>query len=408
MTDESEHGGHPVLILNAGSSSLKFAVYRLAGDGSDPTVLLRGQISGIGGSPSFTAHKENGEPLATGDSGAADLSTHANALVRLFEWLEGQSLSLSRLLGAGHRIVHGGPKYTSPVLIDQSVLADLESLAPLAPHHMPHNLGAVTHLKELAPKLPQVACFDTAFHSTQSKIETCLAIPAEYREKGIRRYGFHGLNYEHVVHVLSRSGGLGVPERLLVLHLGNGASICAVKNGRSVATSMGFSTLDGLIMGTRSGALDPGVLIHLMREEKCSAEELEDILYNRSGLFGLSGSSSDMRDLLEAGTAEAVFAIDKYCHAAARHAAALIPDLGGLDGIVFTGGVGENASEIRARILNHLGWLGVRLDSDANARNQLVLAAADSSVGIWIIPADEEGVIARHTFSLLNCGTPMR
>jgi acetate kinase len=404
MPDESGHIGQPVLILNAGSSSLKFAVFAPAGDGPAPTVLLRGQFSGIGGTPAFTAQKGHGELLATDGFGAAEISTHAKALSRLFDWLEGHNLPLRGMLGAGHRIVHGGHDYTSPVRIDPAVLAALEALSPLAPQHMPHNLSAVKHLRDLAPALPQVACFDTAFHATQPEIETCLPIPAEYREKGIRRYGFHGLNYEHVIHVLSRPGGLGVPARLLVLHLGNGASICAVRDGKSIATTMGFSTLDGLIMGTRCGALDPGVLIHLMREEKCSTEGLEDILYNKSGLFGLSGTSGDMRDLLAADTAVAKFAIEKYCHAAARHGAALIPDLGGLDGIVFTGGIGENAGEIRARILKRLDWLGVRYDSNANANNRPDIASADSRVGILIIPANEESVIARHTFALLGNG----
>jgi len=267
---------------------------------------------------------------------------------------------------------------------------------------MPHNLGAIAACRRQAPDLPQVACFDTAFHADQPDLEKRLPLPQRYWDAGIRRYGFHGLSYEHIVHAFAEVTGSALPARLVVFHLGNGASACAIKDGHCAGTTMGFSTVDGLIMGTRSGAIDPGVLIHLMRNEGFDAERMEDLLYNQSGLLGLSGISADMRDLLGSERPEAAFAVEKYCLAAARMAAALLPLSGGLDGIVFTGGIGENAAAVRKGIIDRLAWLGLTLDEDANDASATTLANPGSRAGIWIMPANEELTIARHTLALLS------
>jgi acetate kinase len=294
-------------------------------------------------------------------------------------WLAARGLRPESFAGIGHRIVHGGTKYVSPIRVDDVIQNELEKLRALAPLHLPFGLGALREMRKLAPHVPHIACFDTAFHATQPEWATRLPIPREYHARGYRRYGFHGLNYEHVVQSLPRP----LPRRLLAAHLGSGASMCAIENGRSIATTMGFSTADGLVMGTRTGTIDPGVLIALMRDEHLDIEGLEDLLYRRSGLLGLSGISSDMRVLLASDRPEAKEAVDYYCYSAARHAGSLVAALGGLDAIVFTGGIGENAAPVRQRILDHLKWLGLKDDA------------------IHIVPANEELSIARHVKVLL-------
>ncbi|MBL8791957.1 MAG: acetate/propionate family kinase [Rhizobiales bacterium] len=336
-----------ILVLNAGSSSLKFAVY----DRPDLTEILRGQVSGIGTSPRLECGKLR-EVLPAAISYREGLSI-------LLDWLDRQGIDASTISGVGHRVVHGGSAFTAPTLIDDRVLATLDSLRSLAPLHLPFGIGVLRDMRALLPDVRQVACFDTAFHATQPELATRLPLPRAFRDKGYRRYGFHGLNYEHIVAHLPRQTGRALPHRLIAAHLGSGSSMCAIRAGKSVGTTMGFSTADGLVMGTRTGSIDPGVLVALMRDEKLSLDQLEDLLYRKSGLLGLSGISGDMRELLASPKPDAAEAVEYYCYHAARHAASLVPTLGGVDAIVFSGGVGENAEPIRTRIMSHLAWLGV-------------------------------------------------
>lgn len=356
-----------VLLLNAGSSSLKFALHADDEDGA----IASGQVAGIGGKAIFSTGKE-----AAVLAGSAD---HAAALGVIFDHIGDR---LGDVAGIGHRIVHGGAKYTAPVIIDERVLADLESIKRLAPLHMPPGLDVLNGARRLAPGLPNVACFDTAFHATQPDVATRLPLPDAYHQRGYRRYGFHGLSYEHVVEVLPRLTGEPLPRRLIAAHLGHGSSLCAILEGRSIATTMGYSTADGLIMGTRTGSIDPGVLLALMREG-LDANGIEHLLYRESGLLALSGFSADMKTLMAYNTAGARKAIDHYCTFAARHAGSLAVALGGLDAMVFTGGIGENAKPIRDRVVAHLSRIFPNLP-------------------IYIVGADEERVMARHLRRLLQ------
>jgi acetate kinase len=360
-----------ILVINAGSSSLKFAVY----DGVR-RLVVKGQISGIGSTPLFEVG-ETREPVA-------GVTTLLDAQAHVAAWLSAQGHDLSQFSGIGHRIVHGGTAYVAPTLVDDRVQADLQALRSLAPLHLPFGLSALADMRQRAPGVPNIACFDTAFHATQPDVATRLPLPRSYHERGYRRYGFHGLNYEHVVKALPQQTGRALPARLLVAHLGNGASMCAIHKGASVATTMGFSTADGLVMGTRTGSIDPGVLIALMRDDHLNAEGLEDLLYRRSGLLGLSGVSSDMRVLLASPDPHAREAIDYYCYHAARYAGSLITTLGGVDAIAFTGGIGENAGPVRQGILSHLSWLNL------------------SPSQIHVVKADEEGTIAAHVSALIG------
>ncbi len=358
-----------ILALNAGSSSLKFAVFDAL------TLRLKGQVSGIGSMPrlEIEGHKPRD---------VADVMSPTDALLHISEWLADNGHEPDSFKGIGHRIVHGGTRYLTPVSVEDTIQHDLEALRALAPLHLPFGLGVLKEMRRIAPEVPNIACFDTAFHATQPELETRLPIPRGYFDRGYRRYGFHGLNYEHVVNALPQQTGKPLPRRLLAAHLGSGASMCAILDGKSVATTMGFSTADGLVMGTRTGSIDPGVLVALMRDDHLSLDQLEDLLYRRSGLLGLSGISPDMRVLLASDRSEAIAAVDYYCYSAARHAASLVPALGGLDAIVFTGGVGENAGPVRTRILSHLKWLG--------------------AVDVHVVAANEELTIARNVADLLN------
>jgi acetate kinase len=356
-----------ILVLNAGSSSLKFAAFGAA----SLDELFRGQISGIGTTPKLVAAGEVVElPVDTGFAGS---------LALLLDWLDAKGLKPSSLAAFGHRIVHGGTRFVQPLKVDEATLSELEKLRSLAPLHLPFGLSVLRTTRQLHPHLPHIACFDTAFHATQPELMTRLPLPRTYFDKGYRRYGFHGLNYEHVVNVLAESV---LPKRVIAAHLGSGASMCAILDGKSVGTTMGFSTADGLVMGTRTGSIDPGVLVALLRDEKLSLNQLEDLLYRKSGLLGLSGISSDMRVLLESNQAEAREAVDYYCYSAARHAASLVPALNGVDAVIFTGGVGENAAAVREKIMGHLKWLNVS--------------------EVRVIPANEERTIARNVRSLLQ------
>ena len=387
-----------LLILNAGSSSLKFALYGGLAEGGDPAPILRGEVRGIGRAGRFVVHSA---PAPRGLDIATDFPDHGAAIAHVLRWLGENGHDPDRLAGAGHRVVHGGGVFNEPVLIGTAVLERLDGFCALAPHHQPHNVAAIRALREVAPHLPQVACFDTAFHATIPDIATVLPLPRKFRERGVRRYGFHGLSYAGLVGRLPDIAAAPLPKRLLACHLGNGASLCAIREGASIATTMGFSTLDGLIMATRSGALDPGVILHLLQAEKMKADELEKLLYDHSGLLALSGTSPDMRQLLAADGHEARFAVEVFCHAVQLHAGAMIAAMEGVDAIAFTGGIGENAAPVRARIMDRLAWTGLVADHDANRRGGPKISAPRSGVSAWIVAADEEAVIAAQTARLI-------
>ncbi len=381
-----------LLILNAGSSSLKFAIFRAREDG-DPVAELRGQLAGIGqGRPRWRLEAASGTDWNHLDP----VDDHESALRLLVERL-GLTTRKERWIGAGHRVVHGGVDFARPCVIEGDVLSRLRALNALAPLHQPHNVGAIESLSRLLPDLPQVACFDTAFHRTQPDLAQRFALPEEYWAMGIRRYGFHGLSYESIV--AAAPGVIGaLPKRLVIAHLGNGASMAAVADGRCLATTMGFSTLDGLVMGTRSGTIDPGVLLHLMREGRMSASALEHLLYHESGLKGVSGLSADMKTLLESRAPGARMAIDLYVYRIGRELGSMAAALGGIDALVFTGGVGENASVIRDRVLHGAHWLGFERDAVALGPR---LTREGMMPSAWVIPTDEELMIARHARALL-------
>lgn len=387
--------GDHIIVLNAGSSSVKFAVFR-ASDTGRPRPVFRGAVTDVGGSEAALAVRDVSTDARVEPAQAHGPIDDHSAALRAVLALVGDQLGGERLLAAGHRIVHGGPDFQAPCRIDADVFAALERLQPLAPLHQPHNLAGVRALWEVHPELPQVACFDTAFHADQRETARVVPLPRAFRERGIRRYGFHGLSYDYVTQTFSETAGRPLPERTVIAHLGNGASLAAVQDGRSVATTMGFSTLDGMPMGTRCGSLDPGIVLHLLRHEGLSLDRLERLLYEESGMLGLSGVSADMRTLLDDHSLAARLAVDTYVHRAARSVADMAAAMEGLDGLVFTGGIGENADPIRRAICDKLGWLGVHIDPEANARHSRDLAAASSRIGIWAVPTDEEQVIAAH------------
>ncbi|RPJ49012.1 MAG: acetate/propionate family kinase [Betaproteobacteria bacterium] len=384
-----------ILVLNAGSSSIKFAVFA-TGDPLQRTV--QGMISGIGSAGTFTAHR-NRQPLP-GTLPASNL-THETALAWLFDWLDAGAHA-SHLVGAGHRVVHGGEHHDAPVIVNAHNLAELDALAPLAPLHQPHNLAAIKALLKLRPALRQVACFDTAFHRSQPAVAQTFALPRAVTAGGLRRYGFHGLSYEFIADALPEAIGDQADARVIVAHLGNGASLCAMHQRKSVATTMGFSTLDGLVMGTRCGTIDPGALFFLMHERRMSSTAVENMLYRESGLLGISGISNDMRTLLHSADPRASEAIASFVHRAVLETGALAAALQGMDALVFTGGIGEHAAPIRALICEKLGWLGIDLDAAANARHATRISAAGSGITVCVIPTDEEAVIARHADRLLR------
>ena len=384
-----------IVVLNAGSSSIKFALFAA---GSRPTrqgLHCEGSCEGIGHRIHIRARSGTGAVLA--DEHLPDGTTHENALEWLLRWLE-QSFPQDRLIAAGHRVVHGGSAYTGPVLIDRAVLQGLTGLIPLAPLHQPHHLAAIEALIRLHPSLPQVACFDTAFHNTQSTVAKAYALPRQLTGEGIHRYGFHGLSYEYIAGVLPQIAGPAAAEgRVVVAHLGNGASLCAMHRRRSVATTMGFTALDGLPMGERCGALDPGVVLYLLQEKHMSADAVARLLYHESGLLGVSGVSNDMRTLLASGDPHAAEAVDLFVYRIGREIGSLAASLGGLDAIVFTGGIGENAAEIRRRVCQDASWLGVGFDPAANLAGGPRVSRPRSKVSAWVVPTDEDLMIARHT-----------
>ncbi len=391
-----------ILTLNAGSSSVKFALFK-AGE-SEPELVAKGQVEGIGTAPHFIAKDAEGALLAEsywkpvgGGEG------HAVAFRQIWRWLS-DALEGKSLLAVGHRVAHGGEQYTHPVIIDEDVVRELTRLVPLVPLHQPHNLASMRAVSRNHPKLLQVACFDTAFHRRRSAVSDCFAIPHDLYEQGIRRYGFHGISYEYITDRLGKIAPDLSQGRVVIAHLGSGCSMCAVHQGKSVETTMSFSALDGLPMGTRCGTLDPGVLLYLMRQERLGVEALEDMLYKRSGLIGISGVSNDMRALQESNEPRAKKAIDYFLYRIGQSLGALTAALGGLDALVFTAGIGENDPTIRARVCEDAAWLGFEVDPMANERQDLRISVEGGTPSAWAIPTDEERMIAMHTFKLVGLG----
>jgi acetate kinase len=386
------------LVLNAGSSSLKFGVYRRPA--ADAWRLeARGQIDGIGTSPRLTARDQAGAPIADERLDASVKDGRA-ALGVLAKWLRAH-YGGSRVLGVGHRVVHGGDR-PGPCIVTADLLAELRALTPLAPLHQPHNLAAIEAVAEHLPDVPQVACFDTSFHRGQPAVAELVPLPKVIRDAGVRRYGFHGLSYEYIASVLPDVAPEIADGRVVVAHLGSGASLCALSRRRSVDSTLGFTALDGLCMGTRPGAVDPGVILHLFQTMGRSAAEVEALLYKKSGLLGISGISNDMRDLLDNANPAARLAVDYFVYQAAKQVGALAAVLRGLDALVFTAGIGERSVEVRRRICEASAWLGLTLDPAANAAHGPRISAAGSRVSAWVVPTDEELMIARHMGALLG------
>ena len=385
------------LVLNAGSSSLKFCVYDA---GVQPWPCdARGQIDGIGSRPRFSARAGTAPPIE--ESLPATVRDVREALTVLATWLRTRYAG-APVLAVGHRVVHGGARYARPALVTPEVLADLRALEPLAPLHQPYNLDAIETAAARLPGVPQVACFDTSFHRTQPEIATVVPLPQDLLEGGVQRYGFHGLSYEYIASVLPRAMPDIAEGRIIVAHLGSGASMCALKGRKSVDSTLGFTALDGLCMGTRPGAVDPGVILYLFQRLGLSAADVETILYRKSGLLGISGVSNDMRELLASDAPRAKLAVDYFVYRAAKEIGALAAVLGGVDAIVFTGGIGQNSREIRRRICAAAAWLGVELDAAADGAGALRITHERSRVAAWVIPTDEELMIARHTAAALG------
>jgi acetate kinase len=387
-----------ILVLNAGSSSIKFSVFTVRAD--ELALAINGQIEGLYTSPRFRAKDAAGNEIGARKWDDGTRLGHDGAIEHLVQFL-GDHRENHRLTAVGHRVVHGGLEYSEPTLVNAQVIAKLEKFAPLAPLHQPHNLAPIRIVLERMPQMPQVACFDTAFHRAQPELAQAFALPSHITERGVRRYGFHGLSYECIASALPAVDARAAAGRAVVAHLGNGTSMCAIKAGNSVASTMGFTAVEGLPMGTRCGALDPGVMLYLMDELKMDVRAIEKLIYQQSGLLGVSGISSDMRTLLESTDQRAKLAIDLFVYRIGRELGSLTAALGGLDALVFTGGIGEHAVTIRERVCRDAVWLGVELDTVANGKSGPRISAAASRVAAWVIPTNEELMIARHTRALL-------
>ena len=387
-----------ILVLNAGSSSLKFTEF-LVNDSDALEVSVSGSIEELYGRARFRGKDASGATIGEHAWEENAPPKHAGALDFLFDWLQA-NVRDANLIAVGHRVVHGGTAYAAPVRVDANVLNRLAALVPLAPLHQPHNLLPIRTIAERRPGLPQVACFDTAFHQTASQLAQAFALPPAITDRGVHRYGFHGLSYEYIASVLPRHDARAAAGKTVVLHLGNGASMCAINAGKSVATTMGFTAVDGLPMGTRSGNLDPGVVLYMMQELKMGPGAIESLLYNESGLLGVSGVSSDMRELLESPDPRAKFAIDLFVYRIGRELGSLAAALNGLDAIVFTAGIGEHAVAVREAVCRQSDWLGVQLDTEANNAGGPRISTASSRVSAWVLPTNEELMIARHTLAL--------
>jgi acetate kinase len=387
------------LVLNAGSSSLKFCVYRRP-QAAGWALESRGQVEGIGSAPAFTAKDAAGNVLtrASLDAGVRDVPA---ALDGLAAWLR-EHYGGARVVGVGHRVVHGGAAYAAPVVITPKIIDDLRQLVPLAPLHQPYNLAAIEAVAARLTGVPQVACFDTSFHRGQPEVAQLVPLPRDIRQLGVQRYGFHGLSYEYIASVLPDVAPGVANGRVIVAHLGSGASLCAMRQGRSVDSTLGFTALDGLCMGTRPGTVDPGVILYLFQTLGLSAKDVETLLYKKSGLLAISGTSNDMRDLLGSTEPSAILAVDYFVYRVAREIGALTAVLGGLDGLVFTAGIGENSAAVRTRICRASEWLGIDLDEAANTRGASRISRAGSGPSVWVVPTNEELMIARHTARLLG------
>jgi acetate kinase len=385
-----------ILTLNAGSSSIKFALFAC---GSELEERLRGEVEGLGTTPHLQA-EQAGKRVADQRLDSGKVTDHASALTAVLDLLE-HEIGKTAIAAVGHRVVHGGIAFSEPIAIDERRLSELQQLAPLAPLHQPHNLSGIRAAQSAFPQALQVACFDTAFHRFHPFVDDTYALPREFYDQGIRRYGFHGLSYEYVIGRLKEIAPLDEQGRVVVMHLGNGASMCAIRDGQSVGSTMGFTALDGLPMGTRCGQLDPGVVLYLLKEKGMTADEIEDLLYRRSGLKGLSGLSQDMRELERAGTPWAMQAIDYFVFRIRRELGAMAAVLSGLDAVVFCGGIGENAWRIRERVCQGFEWLGLELDEPRNQSGQTVISSDRSRARIFVIKTNEEMTIARHTARLL-------
>ncbi|MCA1408926.1 acetate/propionate family kinase [Ensifer sp. IC3342] len=386
-----------LLVVNAGSSSLKFQVFGITG--ADLRREVRGQIDGIGNRPHLLAKGGDGVTLIDRSYAADAVCDLPAAIAAAREWL--LTLEGFELRAIGHRVVHGGPDYAQPVLIDATVLDRLASYQDLAPLHQPNNLAPIGLAMEINPDVPQVACFDTAFHRGHAAHTDCYALPRAFYDQGVRRYGFHGLSYEYIAERLRDVAPQVAQGRVIVAHLGSGASMCALSDGLSIESTMGFTALDGLPMGTRPGQLDPGVVLYLIIQRGMSAEAVSDLLYHDAGLKGLSGISNDMRDLLASDDPHAALAVDHFVYRCVLNIGMLAAALGGIDAFVFTAGVGENSAPIRARIVEGLAWLGAELDHAANEAGAMLISTPESRVALYVLPTDEELMIARHTLALI-------
>ncbi len=391
-----------ILVLNSGSSSIKFALYRVRGAELGERVL-GGQVAGIRESPQLVvadAHGRRALPLEPATNPAA---APAQAFDQLLDWLDAQ-LADERLSAIGHRVVHGGERFAAPVRIDDAAIRALQALVPIARLHQPYEIDAICALRARQPNMPQVACFDTAFHRTLPTVAQLFPLPRAIIDSGVRRYGFHGLSYAYIAtrlpELLADGPVAAEQARVVVAHLGSGSSLCALRGGRSVATTMGFTALDGLMMATRAGSIDPGILLYLMQERGMSVDEVSDMLYYRSGLLGVSGRSANMSELLASDDPHAREAVELYVYCLVREAGALIACLGGIDALVFTAGIGEHAAAVRERVCAGLSWLGIALDAAANARHETEISAATSTIRVWVVPTDEELMIARETLRL--------
>ena len=388
-----------ILVVNAGSSSLKFQLFAME-PGSRVKRLLKGQLDGIGVRPRLRATKGDGAIAIDRMFSPEEVRDLPAAIQVTAEWLRGtENVDLAAI---GHRVVHGGPEYSEPILVSPEVLDRLARYVPLAPLHQPNNLAPIRTILELRPELPQVACFDTAFHRGHGPLADHFAIPEELYAEGVRRYGFHGLSYEYIADRLPQVAPELAHERVIVAHLGSGASMCALAGGRSVESTLGFTALDGLPMGTRPGQIDPGVVLYLLTEKGMDAGAVQRFLYNECGLKGLSGVSNDMRELEASADPRAAFAIEFFVYRIALNAGMLAAALGGVDGFIFTAGIGENSAMIRARVTARLAWLGAKLAPEANARGQTLISSPDSRVAIYVLPTDEELMIARHTLAVVG------
>jgi acetate kinase len=392
------------LVLNAGSSSLKFSAFRQNPGVDALQTLLSGQISGIGSVAHFEAKGPDRRPLANHTWNAQDSQSRDTLLQYVLNWIRTTLVEFD-VVAVGHRVVHGGRALGKPMRVSPELLDQLDALVPLAPLHQPHNLAPIRILAKNFPDLQQVACFDTAFHSTQPWIARTFALPKALTEEGVCSYGFHGLSYEYVSANLVATRPELADKHLVICHLGNGSSICAVKGGQSLDTSMGFSALDGVPMGTRTGSIDPGVILYLMREKQMGLKELEDLLYKQSGLLGVSGVSNDMKVLQESNDPDARKAVELFCFRVAKEVAALATSMGGLDALVFTAGIGENSPEIRAMVCERLKWLGVAINAEANGKKAYDISGSDSRVPVFVVPTNEEMMIAKHTIRVLAQAT---